>query len=85
MALAEDDCREKDERLRVLPVECQPEIANPLSQFGHLALLCWSPLQVDDANATQGQQPGQRRLIVTEDFLVVGRGDAELGVPIITL
>lgn len=74
-----------DERHRVLPVECQPEIANPLSQSGHLASLCRSPPQVDDANTTQGQEPSQRRLIVMEDFLEVGRGDAQLGVPIITL
>lgn len=74
-----------DERHGVLPVECQPEIANPLSEFGHLALLCRSPLQVDDANTTQGQEPGQRCLIVMEDFLVVSCGNAQLGIPIITL
>ncbi len=74
-----------DERHGVLPVECQPEIANPLSKFGHLALLCRSPLQVDDANTTQGQEPGQRGLIVMEDFLVVSSGNAQLGIPIIAL
>ncbi len=74
-----------DERHTVLPVECHPEIANPLAESGHLALLCWSPLQVGDAKTTQGQQPGQRSLIITEDFLKVRCRDAQLGVPVITL
>lgn len=60
-----------EEDHRVLPVKCQPEIADPLSQSGHLALLCRSPLQVDHANTTQGQEPSERGLIVTEDFVKV--------------
>lgn len=73
-----------EEDHRVLPVKCQPEIANPLSQSGHLALLCRSPLQVDHANTTQGQEPSERGLIVTEDFVKVCWGDAQCRVPIIT-
>lgn len=74
-----------DERHAVLPIECQPQIANPLSESGHMALLCRSPPQVDDANTAQGQEPGQGSLIVMEDFLVVSSGYAQFGVPIITL
>lgn len=85
MALALDECSEMDERHRVLPVESQPEIANPLSEPGDLALLYRSPLQVHDANATQGQEPGQRGFVIVEDFLVVCCGNAQLGVPIISL
>ena len=70
---------------RVSPVKCQPEIANSLSESGHLALLCRSPLQVNDANTTQRQEPGERGLIIMEHFLVISCGNAQFGVKIITL
>lgn len=67
----------------VLPVEGHPQIADPLHQPGHLPLFCRSPPEVDDADATQGQQPGQRRLIVVEDVEEVGCGHLKRGVPIL--
>lgn len=72
-------------RHAVLPVERQPEVADPLSQSGHLALLYRSPPQVHYADAAQGQEPGQRRLIIAEDFLIVCSGDVQIGVPVIAL
>ena len=62
------------------PVECEPEETDPLGKSGHLALLSRRPLQADDAEAAQGQEPGQRGLIVVEDFLVVAGGNVQLGV-----
>lgn len=71
--------------MRALPVERQPQIANPLSQFDHLALLRRSPLQVDHANAAQGRKPVERGLIIAQDFLEVTAGNAQVGAPVVTL
>lgn len=85
MALLRVDAVKVDGHHAFLPVERQPQIANPLSQFDHLALLHRSPLQVHHADAAQGREPVKRGLIVTEDFLKVSGGNAQLGAPIITL
>lgn len=85
MALLRVDAVKMDGHHAVLPVERQPQIANPLSQFEYLALLHWSPLQVDHANAAQGREPVERGLIVAEGFLKVSSGNAQLGAPVVTL
>lgn len=69
----------------VLPVEGHPQITDPLHQPGHLPLFGRSPPEVDDADATQRQQPGQRRLIVVEDLVEIGCGHLKRGVPITPL